>query len=47
MSEPIALLFSTPLMSAAFSPEAHVQGMLVFEAALASLREVESSPGGV
>ena len=35
MSEPIDLLFSTPLMSAAFSPEAHVQGMLAFEAALA------------
>ncbi|MGH2509152.1 MAG: 3-carboxy-cis,cis-muconate cycloisomerase [Ktedonobacteraceae bacterium] len=28
-------LFSTPMMSAAFSPEAHVQGMLTFEAALA------------
>lgn len=35
MSEPIDLLFSTPLMSAAFSPEAHVRGMLAFEAALA------------
>jgi len=28
-------LFSTPKMSATFSPEAHVQAMLVFEAALA------------
>lgn len=28
-------LFSTPKMSATFSPEAHVQGMLTFEAALA------------
>jgi 3-carboxy-cis,cis-muconate cycloisomerase len=36
MPEPIDLLFSTPLMSAAFSPEAHVRGMLAFEAALAS-----------
>src|SRR5689334_12518307 len=36
MSEPIdLLLFSTPGMSAAFSPEAHVRGMLAFEAALA------------
>ncbi len=35
MPEPIDLLFSTPLMSAAFSPEAHVRGMLAFEAALA------------
>lgn len=37
MSEPIdVVLFSTPTMSAAFSPEAHVRGMLAFEAALAS-----------
>ncbi|HEX6506438.1 MAG TPA: 3-carboxy-cis,cis-muconate cycloisomerase, partial [Chloroflexota bacterium] len=35
MPEPIDYLFSTPLMSAAFSPEAHVRGMLAFEAALA------------
>src|SRR5947209_4391549 len=35
MSEPIDLLFSMQLMSAAFSPEAHVRGMLAFEAALA------------
>src|SRR5256885_11169289 len=28
-------LFTTPEMSAAFSPEAHVRGMLAFEAALA------------
>ena len=28
-------LFSTPEMSATFSPEAHIQGMLTFEAALA------------
>ncbi len=35
MQEPIDLLFSTPEMSAAFSPEAHVRGMLAFEAALA------------
>lgn len=35
MSEPIDL-FSTPGMSTAFSLEAHVQGMLTFEAALAS-----------
>ncbi|GAC1435289.1 MAG: 3-carboxy-cis,cis-muconate cycloisomerase [Ktedonobacteraceae bacterium] len=34
MLEPIDL-FSTPRMSAAFSLEAHVQGMLAFEAALA------------
>ncbi|GAC1392760.1 MAG: 3-carboxy-cis,cis-muconate cycloisomerase [Ktedonobacteraceae bacterium] len=34
MSEPIDL-FSTPSMSTAFSPEAHVQAMLAFEAALA------------
>ncbi len=37
MSEPIdVVLFSTPTMSAVFSPEAHVRGMLAFEAALAS-----------
>ncbi len=36
MSEPIDVLFSTPTMSAAFSLEAHVRGMLAFEAALAS-----------
>jgi 3-carboxy-cis,cis-muconate cycloisomerase len=35
MPEPIDLLFSTPGMSAAFSSEAHVRGMLAFEAALA------------
>src|SRR5579864_4977850 len=35
MPEPSDLLFSTPEMTAAFSPEAHVQGMLTFEAALA------------
>jgi 3-carboxy-cis,cis-muconate cycloisomerase len=35
MPEPIDLLFSTPGMSAAFSSEAHIQGMLTFEAALA------------
>src|SRR6202165_110824 len=35
MSEPNEVLFSTPTMSAAFSPEAHVRGMLAFEAALA------------
>ncbi len=35
MSESIDLLFSAPTMSAAFSPEAHVRGMLAFEAALA------------
>lgn len=33
--EPSDLLFSTPRMSAIFSPEAHVRGMLAFEAALA------------
>lgn len=35
MSEPIEALFSTPTMSAIFSPRAHVRSMLVFEAALA------------
>lgn len=35
MSEPIDILFSTEQMSAVFSSEAHVQGMLTFEAALA------------
>ena len=35
MSEPTDVLFSTPGMSAAFSSEAHVRGMLAFEAALA------------
>src|SRR5712692_445520 len=35
MPEPSDLLFSTPGMAAAFSPEAHVRGMLAFEAALA------------
>jgi 3-carboxy-cis,cis-muconate cycloisomerase len=35
MPEPVDLLFSTPGMSAAFSSEAHVRGMLAFEAALA------------
>src|SRR5579875_482512 len=35
MPEPIEALFSTPAMSTAFSSEAHVRGMLAFEAALA------------
>src|SRR5712691_8850944 len=35
MSEPTDALFSTLPMSAAFSPSAHVRGMLRFEAALA------------
>lgn len=35
MPEPSDLLFSTPGMSAVFSPQAHVRGMLAFEAALA------------
>ncbi len=35
MAEPIDSLFSTPEMSSAFSSEAHVRGMLAFEAALA------------
>ncbi len=35
MVESIDALFSTPPMSAAFSPRAHVRGMLAFEAALA------------
>src|SRR5438876_753338 len=35
MPEPIDLVFSTQEMSAIFSSEAHVQGMLAFEAALA------------
>jgi 3-carboxy-cis,cis-muconate cycloisomerase len=35
MTEPIDTVFSTPMMSAIFSPNAHVQHMLVFEAALA------------
>ena len=35
MSEPIDNLFSTSKMSSVFSPKAHVQGMLAFEAALA------------
>jgi 3-carboxy-cis,cis-muconate cycloisomerase len=35
MPELSELLYSTPAMSAAFSPEAHVRGMLAFEAALA------------
>lgn len=35
MAEPLDLLFSTSKMSTAFSPEAHVRGMLAFEAALA------------
>ena len=42
MSEPIDVLFSTPTMSAAFSPAAHVRGMLAFESALAS---AEASAG--
>ena len=35
MVEPIDALFSTPKMSAAFSPEAPVRGMLAFETVLA------------
>ena len=35
MSEPVDALFSTPRMSAIFSPGAHVRAMLAFEAALA------------
>ena len=35
MSEPLNTLFSTAKMSTIFSSEAHVQGMLTFEAALA------------
>ncbi len=35
MSEQTDLLFSTQRMSAVFAPEAHVRGMLTFEAALA------------
>lgn len=35
MAEASNALFSTPQMSAAFSPAAHVRGMLAFEAALA------------
>lgn len=35
MAEPSEFLFSTSMMSDVFSPEAHVQGMLAFEAALA------------
>src|ERR1700680_4671473 len=35
MAESIDALFSTPPMSAAFAPRAHVRGMLAFEAALA------------
>ncbi len=35
MAESIDALFSTPSMSAAFSPGAHMRGMLAFEAALA------------
>ena len=35
MDEPSDGLFTTPEMAAAFSPAAHVQGMLAFEAALA------------
>jgi 3-carboxy-cis,cis-muconate cycloisomerase len=35
MAESIDALFSTPSMSAAFAPRAHVRGMLAFEAALA------------
>src|SRR5919198_4572111 len=35
MDEPSDGLFTTPEMAAAFSPEAHVRGMLAFEAALA------------
>ena len=42
MSEPIDVLFSTPTMSATFSPAAHVRGMLAFESALAS---AEASAG--
>src|ERR671933_2184237 len=35
MDEPSGGLFTTPEMAAAFSPAAHVRGMLAFEAALA------------
>jgi 3-carboxy-cis,cis-muconate cycloisomerase len=35
MDEPSDGLFTTPQMATAFSPEAHVRGMLAFEAALA------------
>jgi 3-carboxy-cis,cis-muconate cycloisomerase len=35
MDEPSDGLFTTPEMAAAFSPAAHVRGMLAFEAALA------------
>jgi 3-carboxy-cis,cis-muconate cycloisomerase len=35
MIDPVNLLFSTPEMAATFSAEAHVRGMLAFEAALA------------
>ncbi len=35
MTEPLEALYSTPAMSTAFSAQAHVQGMLQFEAALA------------
>ncbi|HLG63927.1 MAG TPA: 3-carboxy-cis,cis-muconate cycloisomerase [Ktedonosporobacter sp.] len=35
MAEQVEVLFSTPAMSATFSPEAHVRQMLAFEAALA------------
>lgn len=42
MSLPAAALFSTPSMSAAFSPEAHVRKMLTFEGALA---QVEARAG--
>jgi 3-carboxy-cis,cis-muconate cycloisomerase len=43
MTEPIEYVFSTPAMSAAFSTEAHMRGMLAFEAALA---RAEARAGG-
>ena len=42
MPEPVDALFSTPSMSAAFTPGAHVRAMLAFEAALA---QVEARAG--
>ena len=45
MAEPMDLLFSTPKMSTAFSPEAHVQGMLTMALAphIGNLRRNVSS----
>jgi len=42
MSEPGDLLFSTPAMAAVFSSQAHVRGMLAFEAALARAEALAS-----